>query len=707
MSIPPRLPVHGAVLLFLVTLIAGCGGGDSSSGGETPPVPLSIGVYDATVVEGGGNLGFLVTLSKASDEDVMVEYRTTDDSAVAGTDYEADNGQVVFAAGETQKTVNIGVLNNSAAQEPSTKSMHLELNAVSDISISRSTAEGFIIDKDQMVADSAFDPTWSDTGVFSNADSCANCHKASDAGASSVLMRGPNDEDVSANHQWDHSVMAHAFDDPYYQAAVEDEASHFPHLAGFIEDTCLNCHSPMARTHAHQANTDLDADGFYRFETALTHDHAREGVSCTLCHQIQDDGNLGAPASFSGNYSISSTDMDIYGPYGSPVGTNMESQTGYAPMYGSHISSSAICATCHTLHTPTLSVETGQPTGDMFLEQGPYLEWQNSVFVTGSVNEKQCQDCHMPEPSPGYATRLSATPGTTAARTPYASHNMVGGNTYLLEILKKYRSVLGIAGTTTEAGFDAQISLTRNQLENDTASIEIDGSTVSPDRLDLDVLVTNHTGHKLPTSYPSRRAWIHMKVSKGTDVIFESGKPDPATGYLSTDAGRLSPECMASEKLPGFSNDGCFEPHRDVITDQSQIAIYEAVLGDTNGHITHTLLLADSYLKDNRLVPEGFTNTKASTIDAQTLPVGVNGDQDFNYASAVEGSGTDIVHYQIPLSGQIGPFDVEVRLLYQALQPGFVDGLHAHGERVSRFKVMYQETPPTVEVLASEVTQVN
>jgi hypothetical protein len=131
------------------------------------------------------------------------------------------------------------------------------------------------------------------------------------------------------------------------------------------------------------------------------------------------------------------------------------------------------------------------------------------------------------------------------------------------------------------------------------------------------------------------------------------------------------------------------------------------VLGDTNGHITHTLLLANRYLKDNRLLPEGFTNTKASTIDAQTLPVGVAGDVDFNHDAAVEGSGTDTVHYQIPLSGQVAPFDVEVRLLYQALQPGFVDGLHAHEERVSRFKVMYQETPPIVEELATESVQIN
>ncbi len=46
--------------------------------------------------------------------------------------------------------------------------------------------------------------------------------------------------------------MANAFNDPYWQAAVEDEVDSFPHLAGFIEDTCTTCHAPMGRTHAYR-----------------------------------------------------------------------------------------------------------------------------------------------------------------------------------------------------------------------------------------------------------------------------------------------------------------------------------------------------------------------------------------------------------------------------------------------------------------------
>ena len=154
-------------------------------------------------------------------------------------------------------------------------------------------------------------------------------------------------------------------------------------------------------------------------------------------------------------------------------------------------------------------------------------------------------------------------------------------------------------------------------------------------------------------------------------------------------------------KLDGFDSSLCYEPHRDVITDATQVAIYETVLGDVNGSITHTLLRGARYLKDNRIPPVGFTNSKAATIEVQTIPSGVAGDGDFNCVAAAEGCGADSVHYQVDISGEAGPYAVETHLLYQATQPGFVDGMHTTGDRVNRYKVMYDAVPPSVEVLAT------
>jgi hypothetical protein len=530
-------------------------------------------------------------------------------------------------------------------------------------------------------------------------------------------------EDISPSTQWRHSMMAHAFDDPYYQAKVQEETHIFPELAGFIEDKCLTCHSPMGRTNAHHTETGLteDAscpldDGCYRLDTASEDMAAREGVSCTLCHQIQDL-DLGTEDSFSGHYSIADSNdnnaFTIYGPYQSPLTGPMQNNSAYSPQFGNHMTGSALCASCHTLYTPTLEVGTGTPTGNDFLEQGPYLEWQNSIYTTGANQEQQCQDCHMADPEPGaYATRISLTPNGAVnenwpERSPFATHSMVGGNTHVLELLRNYRDVLGIENSTTVTGFDEKIAQTRNLLQNKTAELAISSVAIDDDQLNVDVRVTNNTGHKLPTGYPSRRVWLQLTVKNTSNqVIFESGAPD-ANGRISTDAARLDSNCLAIEKNQGFDSSNCYEPHRDVVTEPSQVAIYETVLGDTNANITHVLLHADTYLKENRIPPQGFTNSQADSIEPQTLPAGVTGDADFNALNNEEGTGSDTVHYRVDVTGQTGPFAIEAKLHYQSIQPAFVNSLHADAGKVNRFKIMYAETPPSVETLAQASAATN
>ena len=572
------------------------------------------------------------------------------------------------------------------------------------------------------VSAAPFNPDWGTVGVFTDARTCAGCHRASSIGDAPAVMRFPDaqGEDISPSYQWRHSMMAHAFDDPYYQAVVEDEATLFTALAGLVEDTCLTCHTPMAHTNAHQTGTDLSQDasctlpdGCYRLATASTQDHAREGVSCTLCHQIRND-NLGSKASFSGGFAIAAAgDADaftIYGPYQNPHagGANlMQSNSGYTPLFGSQVTSSAHCASCHTLFTPTLDVVTDLPTGNEFLEQGAFLEWQNSVYASGASEEQQCQDCHMPDPAPSaYSTRIAVRPNGTVntlwpERSPFFTHSMVGGNSHILELLRDNRSMLGIETSTSISGFDEKISQTRALLENKSAALDITQIGVAGSELAVDVRITNHSGHKLPTGYPSRRIWIQLTVRDvGGQVIFESGTPD-AQGQISTDSARLAPACLAVRKPAGFSNAECFEPHRDLIDAPTQIALYEPVLGDSNGDITHILLYAASYLKDNRIPPEGFTNSRADSIEAQTRPVGVDTDPDFNVAGGQEGSGSDTVHYRIALNAPNGPYSIDARLLYQALSPSFVDALHSSGSRVSDFKQMYTQNPSVIETLAT------
>ena len=109
----------------------------------------------------------------------------------------------------------------------------------------------------------------------------------------------------------------------------------------------------------------------------------------------------------------------------------------------------------------------------------------------------------------------------------------------MLELLCDNRVALEIASSTSVAGFDAQIAVTRSLLEKETAELAVSRFEVSGNELLVDVLLTNRTGHKLPTAYPSRRMWLHLTVRDAANqVVFESGAPD-ANGHISTDAGRL------------------------------------------------------------------------------------------------------------------------------------------------------------------------
>ena len=707
-------------IAFLV-LVSGCFGSSSSSKNNGDPV-IVIQVDDTSVVEGDSEAAFSLILSQSSQKVVSVSYALVSDTASENVDYQPSSGQVDFQIGETAKTVPVTIIDDVLVE--GSEQFMLALSAPVNATLIASTAVARIIDDDSLESVSEYDPNWNTVGVFTQAETCAGCHRASGLGDIPAVMRHPDEqgEDVSSSFQWRHSMMAHAFDDPYFQAKMQDEINVFPGNAGFIEDKCLTCHSSMGRTHAHQTGDGLTqdncglVDGCYRYDQAVTDMESREGVSCTLCHQMKTD-LLGSSASFSGGYQIAEAgDLDaytIYGPFQDPHtggSSVMQSNSGYEPLFGVHMSSSDHCASCHTLFTPTIDVDTGAVTGNQFLEQGPYFEWQNSLYATGQSQEQQCHDCHMPEPDAGgYTTRIAIRPNGTVnetwpERTPFATHSMVGGNTYMLEVMKSYRDLLGIAGSTTESGFDEKIVQTRDLLQQGTATAAIDSVVMDAGNLNIDVVVTNNTGHKLPTSYPSRRVWIHLKVKDNAgQSIFESGLPD-ASGRISTDEDHLRSDCLAIAKSDSFSNDVCYEQHRDVISEQEQIAIYEAVLADSNNDITHILLHANSSLKDNRLPPRGFTNAKANAIEVQTVPVGVGADVDFNHNGGQEGSGSDTVHYSVAVDGYSGPYTIETRLLFQAIRPSFVNSMHTDAGRVNRFRVMYETIPPSVEVLANDST---
>ena len=76
-------------------------------------VTRSIRVSDAEAHEEDGVLVFRVELDEASERTVTVRYATADGTAVAGEDYESASGLLEFAPGETEKRVEVALVNDT------------------------------------------------------------------------------------------------------------------------------------------------------------------------------------------------------------------------------------------------------------------------------------------------------------------------------------------------------------------------------------------------------------------------------------------------------------------------------------------------------------------------------------------------------------------------------------------------------------------
>jgi hypothetical protein len=90
-----------------------------------PSVQFSTDSYN--VAEGGGNATVTVTLSKAAAGDVTVDYATGDISDTAGSpsDYANTSGTLDFTAGQTSKTIDIPIVQDSSLEGDETFSVTL------------------------------------------------------------------------------------------------------------------------------------------------------------------------------------------------------------------------------------------------------------------------------------------------------------------------------------------------------------------------------------------------------------------------------------------------------------------------------------------------------------------------------------------------------------------------------------------------------
>ena len=383
----------------------------------------------------------------------------------------------------------------------------------------------------------------------------------------------------------------------------------------------------------------------------------RDGVTCTVCHQIRSDG-LGTSASFTGGYAIGD-DRRIYGPHAAPFAMPMQQQVGYAPTASTHVTESGLCGSCHTVVTRALDA-AGAATGPAFLEQGPFVEWSVSDFA--KAGGQSCQSCHVPttdEDGAAIATVIATRPpNRLTPRSPIGRHTFVGANAMMLRVLAAERAWAGYGPPASELlaqAARAEASL-RSAAHLSVSNVARDGGALA-----FRVRVENLTGHKLPTAYPSRRMWLHVKVvdDKGA-VAFESG------GHR---GGRI-----VDGRGEVLDRLGTSFPHRTRIAADGEVQVWETLTVDAQGKIGRALLDATSVAKDNRLLPRGFD--AADTRAALARPVGVENDADFGATDDV-----DVRVATAPPKGRI-----EVALLYQTIRPAELELLAEHpGPAALRF----------------------
>jgi len=311
-----------------------------------------------------------------------------------------------------------------------------------------------------------------------------------------------------------------------------------------------------------------------------------------------------------------------------------------------------MCATCHTLFTH--AVQADGEEGPEFPEQVPYLEWQMSSYAAEGIS---CQDCHMPV----IAEEVAVTSVLGRRRPDVSRHQFQGGNFFMMRMLDRYRGELGVTALPQELALAAE--RTEAHLREATAEVSLADVRLDGGRLIADVDVRNLAGHKFPTAYPSRRAWLHVSVQDASGrTVFESGAFSPDGRVIGND---------------NDDDPARFEPHYREISSAAQVQIYEAIMASEDGDVTTGLLTADHWLKENRLLPAGFDAGRAGPRIA--VQGEARSDPDFI-------AGSDRTRYAVSVDPAAGPFTVEVELWFQPIGFRWAENLSAYDAfETSRF----------------------
>ena len=586
----------------------------------------------------------------------------------------------------------------------------------------------------QKIPNETWDHVPANGQMFMTSDQCQSCHSAAVSPFGPTMWLAGKDGagiNVSPYTEWRWSPMGLAGRDPIFYAQLDSELSYLDtipdeatrtQLKHDVVNTCFRCHGVMGKRQHDLDHPGSNYDASFALRTgsepgALYGALGRDGISCTSCHHIRRDeipkSWTKSPLEFfltntiTGQFQTGPAN-EIFGPFKDDeiVTLPMDNALGAKPKHNEYLQSSRMCGSCHTIDLPVVDSDNPvQPIGPSTphsIEQATYLEWLNSQyqneFGKPGPNAQSCQDCHMPRKLVNEQLGVDVDPIRTRIaiveddtypaaehraptddirvrfrETGFARHELLGMNAFVIEMFNQFNDILGVrksdymtGGTNNIANAQANLfEQARKRTATLATSVSRSGRTLT-----ADVAVTNLAGHRLPSGVGFRRAWVELLVVETQDgrerVVWGSGRTN-RVGVIVDGSGRpLETEFFANGK---------YQQHHERITSEDQVQIYEELTKDGDGNFTTSFIRRDTDVKDNRLLPIGWTkNGPDPSLNGRFLKAthphgGAESDPDY-----ANGKGIDRIRYQIELPPEVDPANVSVRasLMYQSIPPYFL-----------------------------------
>jgi len=454
-------------------------------------------------------------------------------------------------------------------------------------------------------------------------------------------------------------------------------------------DLCLRCHAPVGWLEAHSEPATASSpflkgqfwganlleeptgDGDPSFNINHESEAEMEGVQCNFCHRATDvskrlsrhDGSV--MASGNGGFIVApNTPFDPSQGQDAIPKPNVFQTTGN------------FCGSCHDVTNPLINTKTVVPGTDTTEMKHPiertYTEWYWSDYR----NTTTCQDCHEPMKFLGAQTWML-----------YPAMDQLWG-----DVDQKWidRGIQNVPASRADALATAAARNSDFMGEN-AARVEIVDTvksvTAGTSAINVNVKITNLTGHKLPTGFAEgRQMWIHIQAfDDDENLVYEDGVLDSNGCLHRTASTKVYEQLIEAVGYP-FLDAEVKEPSPcDIYHDPSK----------AEGAEFHFILM-NKIVKDNRIPPKGFNKKAYQDDGAFIIPAHLYDNGEY----------WDTTAYRIPVPATGSKkLHVTATVYYQTFSREYIEFLkhndtektQEHGGRARNLPAKFSADNPTIQ----------